>query len=206
MAKLAGILLAAGESTRMGSSKALLPWLSDEPLVSFQTRCLYSAGFDPIIVVLGHDADLIKIDVPQLPGVTIIRNHSYQQGRSTSVISGVKSLPSDIDAVTILNVDSPRTPDMLAQLRKTYEQSAPLLMVLSYQGTPGHPWMFSKQLVAEILLITEEGRGLREVEKRYESEQYLVESSSPLALANINTASEYAAVLKLAQKNPFESS
>lgn len=199
MPKLAGILLAAGESTRMGSNKALLPWLTTESLVSFQTRSLYAAGFDPIIVVLGYDADLIQLNVPQLPGVRTIRNHSYHQGRSTSVISGIESLPSDIDAVTILNVDSPRTPEMLTQLREAYEKSAPLLMVLSYRGTPGHPWIFSTKLTAEILTITEEGRGLREVEYRHESEQHLVESNSPLALANINTVAEYSSVLKLAQ-------
>jgi molybdenum cofactor cytidylyltransferase len=199
MATVAALLLAAGESTRMGRSKPLLPWLEDMSLVSFQVRALAEAGFAPIVVVLGHEAERVRPAVPGLSGVTIVEHSDYLQGRATSVVHGLKSLPPGIDAVTVLNVDSPRSAVMLRRLREAFEVSGPLLAVLAHQGEEGHPWLFSSDLLPELFAISEEHKGLREVEARHESERLLVEAGSAIALTNINTYAEYGKALRLAR-------
>ena len=199
MSSIAAVLLAAGESSRMGRSKPLLPWLDGGPLVAYQTRALLDAGFTPVIVVLGHEAELVRPAVPTLPGVNVIEHPGYREGRSTSVVRGLQELPEEAAGLVVLNVDSPRPSPMLARLKEAFEKQGPALAVLSYRGQPGHPWLFSANLLPELLAITEEHQGLREVENRHQDESLLVEASSPLALVNINTPQEYEQVLEMAK-------
>jgi molybdenum cofactor cytidylyltransferase len=201
MSNVAAILLAAGESTRMGRSKPLLPWLRGQTLIACQTIALHEAGFSPVIVVLGHEAGQVRLAVPKLPGVTVVEHSHYRDGRATSVVRGVQALPTDAAGVMILNVDSPRPTALLRLLKAAFESSQPALAVLAHQGQAGHPWLFSASLLAEFPTITEERQGLREVEERHRNEWLLIEAGSPLALTNINTNEEYEAALATAQES-----
>ncbi len=204
MSDIAAALLAAGTSQRMGRPKPLLPWLQGQPLIACQTQALHDAGYSPIIVVLGSEADRIRPAVPALPGVIVVEHPDYQEGRATSVTQGLQALPADIGGVAVLNVDSPRPAAMLGLLKMAFETSQPALAVLAHDGQFGHPWLFSAGLLPELLAISEARQGLREVESRHQDEWLLVEAGSSLALTNINTDAEYQAALAMAQdaKNP----
>ena len=191
MSSIAAVLLAAGESKRMGQNKSLLPWINDQSLIAFQTNSLVEAGFGPIVVVLGHQASEVKPAIPNLPSVSVVENKDYKLGRSGSVIRGLKELPDDIDGVVILNVDSPRNVSVLRSLRIAFESSGGSLAVLSYQGEAGHPWLFPTALMPELLTINEAGLGLREVESRHQEKWLLVETDSPTSLTNINSPEDY---------------
>ena len=196
---VATIVLAAGESKRMGRNKGLLPWTTGEPLIVTQVYALAEAGYGPIVVVLGHEADQVGPQVPPLPGVTVVEHSGYRQGRSTSVIRGLQALPAGVSGVAVLNVDSPRSAEMLRRLRVAFEASKPALAVLGHHGQEGHPWLFAAALLPELTAITESGHGLREVEARHWRERLVVEAGSPLALTNINTPQEYEAALAMAK-------
>ena len=200
----AAILLAAGRSSRMGRGKPLLPWLRSQPLVACQAQALHVAGYRPIIVVLGHEADLVRPAVPALEGLTIVEHPGYDQGRSSSVVRGLQALPDDADGVLVLSVDAPRPAAMLRALREAFEASHPALAVLAHQGKAGHPWLFSASLKQELEAIGEENEGLREVEKRHQGEELLVEAGSDVALLAFNTPDEYEAAL--AQEKAAEAS
>jgi molybdenum cofactor cytidylyltransferase len=199
MSSIAALLLAAGESKRMGQNKSLLPWINDQPLIAFQTNSLIEAGFNPIVIVLGHQASEVRLAIPDLPSVSVVENHEYKLGRSGSVIRGLEELPDDINGVIILNVDSPRNAWVLRSLRIAFESSNDSLAVLSYRGEVGHPWLFPITLMVELLTINEAGLGLREVENRHQEKWLLVETESPTCLTNINSPEDYVVELTLAQ-------
>ena len=104
-----------------------------------------------------------------------------------------------MDGVVVLNVDSPRTSGMLGLLKETFKATDPMLAVLTFGGRTGHPWLFSVALFQELLAITEEQEGLREVELRHREEWLTVETGSPLALTNINTRRDYLHALEIAK-------
>ena len=102
------ILLAAGESSRMGQLKALLPWRG-VTLLEHQIRSLIDAGVCRVIVVLGHQANLLKPVVESVDGAHWVLNDDYLEGKTTSIKSGVRDLlPSHARHVVLLSVDQPR--------------------------------------------------------------------------------------------------
>lgn len=199
--RLAGILLAAGASSRMRRSKALLPWTDGCPLIACQVRSLRRAGFSPVFVVLGHEADRVRPQVPLFEDVHLVEHAGYAAGRATSVVAGLRVLPPDVDGVTVLNVDSPRTVPILEELRRAFEVSKAPLAVVTHRGMAGHPWLFSAELLPELLGITEACLGLREVEQRHAGEELRVEVNSSLALANINTETDYRRLVEEVPRN-----
>ena len=102
---IAALLLAAGESTRMGRPKQLIEW-DGAPLVAWQAAQLRDAGAEDVVVVLGHAAEEIRGAVPDF--ATVVVNEAYKQGRATSLRRGAEALPENTEAVLILSVDQPR--------------------------------------------------------------------------------------------------
>ena len=197
--RIAAVLLAAGESTRMHEMKALLPWVSGRPLLAYQAQTLRDAGFDPIVTVLGHLADRLRQEIASMAHVQVVENPRYQEGRSTSIVAGLRVLPSDVEAVLIISVDQPRSAESLVSLREAWLIARPTVAVPSLDGHAGHPPLFDAALLPELLSVTEERQGLREVVSRHRDERLLVPVDDPLTLTNLNTRAEYEAALELAQ-------
>ena len=104
----AAIILAAGESSRMGRPKPLLPWVGatdGEPslLIDYQVRELAAAGVDDIVVVLGHEAAELRPHVP--PEARVASNEAYREGRASSLRAGAAALPDDAGPIAVLGVD-----------------------------------------------------------------------------------------------------
>ena len=110
------ILLAAGESSRMGQLKALLPWRHTS-LIEHQLRSLLDAGVEQVVVVIGHDAERLKPIIEAVDGATWALNNDYLQGKTTSLKTGVTALSGEqVLDVLLLNVDQPRDPDTVRTL------------------------------------------------------------------------------------------
>ncbi len=197
MPGVAAVLLAAGESTRMGIVKALLPWQRGLSILASQVHALSDAGYSPIIVVLGHEATRLRGEVPMLPGVTVVENPRYAEGRATSVVRGVQEAPPDVEGVLIASVDQPRPASMLSTLREAFLRELPAIALPAYEGRTGHPPLFAGALLSELLAVTEEREGLREVVSRHREELLSVTTDTPLTLTNLNTQDDYEAALKL---------
>ena len=200
MAGAAAVLLAAGESTRMHQPKALLPWQRGLSLLAWQVQTLADAGYEPIVVLLGHEADRLRAELPQAPAVTTVVNDRYQEGRATSVVAGVEALPEGIDAVLVISVDQPRSVALLKTLREAWTAARPPVAVPAYAGKAGHPPLFSAALLPELRNVTEAKQGLREVVARHRAARLLVSVDDPLALTNLNTPEDYEAALAMAQE------
>ena len=120
---VAAILLAGGESSRMGHPKALLPW-GDQKLVEYQINQLRQPPVEQVVVVLGHDAERIRPVVEQT-GAEVLINELYKRGRASSLRAGARALSDDTRAVVILDVDQPRPRRVIQRLIENHIPTHP---------------------------------------------------------------------------------
>jgi len=193
------ILLAAGESRRMGQLKALLPWQGDT-LLGCQVSSLLQAGIHQVVVVLGHKRDRL---LPLLEGrdrVVSVFNPDYQAGKTTSIKTGIKAVlrsPQAAAAQTLvlLNVDQPRTADTISTLLSRHESSDCLITIPVFQGKGGHPLILDCSLLPELLEIGEASQGIRAVVRKHEERLQRVEVDNPEVLWDLNTPEQYQAAV-----------
>ena len=198
--RVAAVLLAGGESSRMGESKALMPWTTGEPLIAYHIHALQQAGYSPIVVVLGHAPEEISRAIPADAEVTIVVNEHYQNGRSSSIVVGVLQVAaSGSDAFVVASVDQPRSVEMLRTLREAWEREQPSIAMPSYQHHSGHPPLFARGLITEVLRVTEQEQGLRQVIREFAENRLFVNVDDPLTLTNLNTRKEYERALQIAK-------
>ncbi|MCZ6536251.1 MAG: nucleotidyltransferase family protein [Chloroflexi bacterium] len=191
MGSVVALLLTAGESTRMGDLKALLPW-QGASLLSYQVSTLQQAGINPIVVVLGHRAQELESQLPAAPGVRQVHNPNYLKGKTTSIKAGLNALqPHEIDAVLVLNVDQPRTATTIKSIVDEHHRHTPLITIPTYRGKGGHPVILSSTLLDELMGISEESLGLKAVVHKHRKETHFVEMDSDEVLLDLNLEEDY---------------
>ena len=161
MSEVAAIIISAGESTRMGRLKALLPW-HGLPLIEYQISNLLQAGIVQIIVVLGYRYEELSRHVKGL-GVKYVVNHNYKLGKTTSIKAGIGALKEEVSDILILSVDQPRPAALIYSLINTHKKSQALITSPRYGKRGGHPVIFSVKLRKELESIDEKDQGLRKI-------------------------------------------
>jgi molybdenum cofactor cytidylyltransferase len=173
------ILLAAGESSRMGQAKALLDW-GGVPLIEYQARELAAAGVDDVVVVLGHEAPSIMKVVwdevrPRVPAeLRVVVNEEYRLGRASSLRAGAHALADDADPIVVLSVDQPRPRAVHEKLLASHRAARRAITLPVCDGKRGHPVVLSNALLAELRAASEESQGLRGIIASHEDEVYEV--------------------------------
>ncbi len=180
----AGVILAAGESRRMGFPKALLRY-RDETFLDTLIG-LFAARCSPVIVVLGAHADRIRAGVHRPAEFAI--NPDYTRGMTTSLQCGLRAIPSDAVGVLFTLVDHPAvTP---ATLDALLDAPRPLLRVPRYHGRRGHPIWFSRDLIPELLEIAEDGAA-RDVVRAHATQTDFLDLDDPGIVADIDDVDAY---------------
>lgn len=133
----------------MGRPKALLDW-HGRTFMETIVRVLQEAGLDRVMVVLGHDADLIR-EPAIAAGAEVVINADYRLGQFSSLRAGVAALPPDCDAAVVCLVDQPQlSSDLVGALLAAWgESDAPIVRPVS-GGRGGHPLLFAGPALAEI--------------------------------------------------------
>jgi molybdenum cofactor cytidylyltransferase len=151
------IILAAGDSKRMGYPKALLP-IGDTTFLGRILGILRSAGLASPIVVLGRAAALIRPVIQKWP-VRIIVNPDPDRGQLSSIQLGISSLDADTQACMIWPVDQPAVSEaMVFNLVRLYLDSQRRMVFPLFRGKRGHPVIFHQSLFREFLTVPlEEG-------------------------------------------------
>jgi len=202
------ILLAAGESRRMGSPKALVDWRG-RPLIAHQLDALHRSRIDECIVVLGNEAPrLLPMVAPRFrPGwrARAVRNPRPEEGRSASIRVGLGALLGPPDAILVAAVDQPLETGLvdalLAAAAGEWGGTAPglpradaprLILVPVFEGRRGHPPLFHGSLLPELLGVGEDSEGLRAVVRRRPERVLEIPWTSPVILLNLNTPAEAA--------------
>src|SRR5436190_118795 len=189
--RIAALLLAAGQSRRMGSNK-LLAEVEGRPMVARVAQRLLSSHARPVVAVLGNEADRVDAVLGKLP-VERVRNPVFAEGLSSSLKTGLAALPPDIDGVLVCLGDMPlvagRDLDRLIAAFNPLEGRA--IIVPTRRGKRGNPVLWAKRFIPEMAelagdvgakhLIGEHAELVAEVEM--DSDSVLVDIDTPDALA-----------------------
>jgi len=139
--RISAIVLAAGQSKRMGKAKQLLPF-GDGTILETVINSLAESKVDEIILVLGYQAEEIRESLPYTPAKTVI-NPSYQEGMSSSIICGMNTVDENADAVMIVLGDQPLLgTDVIDRLVKEYRGGDRGIVVPLYKKRRGNPVIF----------------------------------------------------------------
>jgi molybdenum cofactor cytidylyltransferase len=199
-----GVILAAGESSRMGSDKALLPWpplanrmpVSGETFVSTAIRSLSSCT-DQVVVVVGNN-ETVLAPVIYAAGGSLVRNPAPEGGQFSSLRVGLQFvLDLGRDAVMITLVDRPPVNTaVLAKLRAAFEAAPSDIwaVVPEYGGRHGHPFLAGREMI-EAFLKAPVTATARDVEHQHQRHLQYIVVDDPHVSMNVNTPAEYAALL-----------
>jgi molybdenum cofactor cytidylyltransferase len=185
---VAAVVLAAGASTRMGRNKLFLE-LDGQSILRRAVSRAGAAGLEPVIVVLGHEADRARQELSGLSCRAVV-NPEYECGVGGSVRTGIKAVPSTARAALVMLADMPFvSTEMLATLVRTFRTSRAPLVISDYEGVSAPPMVYDRSLFAELEAMTGEGCG-REVVRRHRSEAVVVSWPSA-ALADVDLPEDY---------------
>jgi CTP:molybdopterin cytidylyltransferase MocA len=151
--RIAGVLLAAGEGTRLGGPKALVK-VSGTRLVDRGVALLREGGTAPVVVVTG------AVDVPLL-GVITVHNPDWRSGMASSLAAGLAAVPDGCTAAVIALVDQPLIgPDVVRRLVAAYLDGAGIA-VASYQGRLRNPVLLARSEWAGVMALATGDVGAR---------------------------------------------
>ena len=185
-----GIILAAGESSRMGSPKGLLEWRGTT-LLEYQMNSLLQGGCDKVVVVTGkYDAEMAPL-LKDRPGIIRAYNPKYLEGKTTSIKAGVWELPDDIHSIVLLAVDQPRPAWVIEKVLRLHTDFSADVTSPGFDGHGGHPLVFDAQLRSDLMNITEEGEGVRAIFRKPDLNHHRVKFDSAIVRLDINTPEAY---------------
>ncbi|NQS89437.1 nucleotidyltransferase family protein [Patescibacteria group bacterium] len=193
---LSGILLAAGESKRMGSLKALLPLSSKEyekedTFFSIILKNLHFAC-DEIILVLGYQANLIKREVALLNlKVRIVVNQEYEKGQLSSLRAAIRKVSPNCKGILLALVDHPLVKKETYQLlRAKAFQEKDKIIIPTYKGKNGHPVIFSSLFFPELMKAPLD-QGARYVVRNHTEKIIFLPVEDEGVIFNIDTPEKY---------------
>lgn len=186
---LSAILLAAGESKRMGEPKQLMP-LGSSTLLGQAIDNLLNSSVDETIVVVGHKAEEITKAIATKP-VKIMLNPNHRQGMSTSIIAGLILVDPKSQAVILALGDQPLVESQtINQLIDEFHNHDKGIAVPTYQGQRGHPIIFAIRYKPELMEL-EGDIGGREILQRHPEDVLEVTVDSASVITDINTQADY---------------
>jgi molybdenum cofactor cytidylyltransferase len=202
----AGVILAAGESSRMGTDKALLPWppaaagqpqprsTQKDTFLSAAIRSFSNADF--VLVVAGQNESALA-PVAYANGASMVVNPDPSRGQFSSLQVGLHEvLNRGRDAAMITLVDRPpANPATLQILRCAYEAAGNNIwaVIPQFSGRHGHPFLIGREMI-EAFLHAPPTSNAREIEHFHQGRIEYIEVNDPLVALNINTPDDYAAL------------
>lgn len=189
---LSAILLAAGESRRMGMFKQLLDY-GGKTFVECCVDNLLASRVGEVVVVTGHrDADVRRALGDR--NIRFAFNADYKEGMSSSLKRGALALNEDTEALLIALADQPQiTSPIINHVISVYESTKPLIVVPTYDGRNGHPVIISARLKADILGVDPEV-GLRQVVHANQQDVVYAPVDSQSVLVDFDYPEDYAKV------------
>ncbi|MGH9326991.1 MAG: nucleotidyltransferase family protein [Terriglobia bacterium] len=187
---IAGLILAAGESSRMGKDKALLTYRGRSFLEGI-IQSLREAGLQQTIVVLGHHAREIQ-SAAILEGVQIVLNEDYRLGQTSSLQAGLGILDAGVIAILLCLVDHPAVnPETLRKLCRMFWESGAPIVIPTHEGRRGHPVIIGQALFQDLLNLKPES-GANEVIRRFREQTVFLEVHDPGILLDVDSPKDYA--------------
>lgn len=202
-AAFCGLILAAGESSRMGRDKALLPWppqTTDAVADTFLSAAirLFSPHVDEVLVVAGKNQAALA-PIVYANGAALVINPDPDRGQFSSLQVGLQEvLNRGRDAAMVTLVDRPPVrAETLAELEAAFDHATAKrkwAVIPEYQGMHGHPILLGREMLTAFLSAADTSSA-REVEHANQSAIEYVPVDDPLVALNVDTPEQYAALM-----------
>jgi molybdenum cofactor cytidylyltransferase len=185
--RVAAIILAAGQSRRMGGANKMLAEIAGKPLARIAAEQALASRARPVIVVTGHERAAVEAALNGLP-VERVHNPDFAHGLSTSLQAGLRALPADADAAIIGLADMPRVDAaLLDQLIASFDPEKGALIVLpTIEGKRGNPVLWSRRFFGDLMAI-EGDVGARHLIDRYPEAVAELPVANRAALIDVDT-------------------
>ena len=190
---VAGLILAAGESKRMGSPKALLDFHGE----TFLDRLIgvFSDFCAPVVVVLGCDAARIRSEVKHPERVIFAENQDYRLGQLSSMQCGLRAVPETAEGILFTLVDHPNVRP--STIQALLAPPATPLAIPRFQGRRGHPIYFRRDLVPEFLALPSDSQA-KLVVSRHAGDVRYADLDDPGILDDVDDPAAYRRLLETA--------
>lgn len=193
----AAIVLAAGDSSRMGKPKALLDW-DGRPMLEHVLDIAREGGCTKLFVIVGKDGDAIRAGA-KLDGVTVLENKQPERGQVSSIQLGMENLDFSTDCCIVWPVDCPLIePGDVRALIETYATTrASLMRILmpTHKGERGHPMLVDIGFRQPFMEL-QQGETARKVIEDNHTQVREVPTDNAGVLVDVDTPEQYEAALK----------
>ena len=188
------LVLAAGKSTRMGRTKALLP-LGDETFISRVVGTFRAVGVEDVVVVVGHDAERVAAALGRLaPPPRVVLNPDYESGQLSSILAGLRAVDHPgVTALLLTLVDVPlvSADTVRAVLMRYRAEAAPVVRPVN-GSRHGHPVLIDRRLFP-LLRAADPATAAKPIVRAHASVAGDVEVADEGSFTDIDTPAEYAA-------------
>ncbi|MBN1361625.1 MAG: nucleotidyltransferase family protein [Sedimentisphaerales bacterium] len=183
------VILAAGESRRMGMPKPLLRF-GNTTFLGQIISVLQHAAIERITVVLGAEAERL-VESVDLSGTEVVVNHDYRDGQSSSLVAALREVPAETEAILLCLVDNPFiTPEIVNEVVGAYRQTNHPIVIPVQDGKRGHPALFARSVFGE-LLDAPADQGARYVVRSDPERVLEVEVADRAVAVRIDTPDQY---------------
>lgn len=194
--RCSAVVLAAGQSSRMGGPNKLLLPVEGEALVRRTVRTVLEAGVQETVVVTGHQAREVTRAVLDLP-VTVQPNLRHEDGQMRSVAAGVAALARATDAILVCPGDMAllTAADLLELIAAYRAHPEASIVIPRYEGARGNPIVFAAAYAPEVAA----GRrlvGCRKLAQQYPEETWYFEAAHDRYTTDLDTPEDYRRVLQ----------
>jgi molybdenum cofactor cytidylyltransferase len=187
---LAGVVLAAGESRRMGKPKQLLPF-GEHTILERVVDTLLTAGVGEVIVVLGHLAERVGLVLGNRP-VRAVINTSYRQGMLSSVKCGVRAIDATYDAVLFALGDQPHIDcAVVSEVIRAYRARSAGIVIPCYSGKKGHPIIINLPRYREAIVNLPDDAGLNVLMQEHANDVQLIDVATEDIIRDIDVPDDY---------------
>lgn len=189
MGAIGAIILAAGESKRMGFPKMLLPF-HGTTMIENVIANVSASLVESTLIILGAEKDRL-IEVIKKTTATYCYNDNYKEGMLSSVKCGFQNLSLDIKDVLVFQGDQPYiTSDVINRVIEAYKSSGKGIVIPVYNGKRGHPLLIDRKYWNYIEKL-EMSEGLRALAYKFSEDVLEVETECPGILRDFDTYEEY---------------
>jgi molybdenum cofactor cytidylyltransferase len=188
---ISAIVLAAGESSRMGRPKQMLAWRG-KTLLRHVLDSLIDSDADEIVLVLGYEAEAIRNSLTDLQ-IKIVINPDYKLGMASSLRAGLLAIDPGSEAFLVLLADQPGIgPEIVNRLIRGFRQADPRRGIVRpvYRGRQGHPVLIGAQYLQEALQLKGDV-GARQILIDHPDDILEIDVDQDAILEDIDTPDEY---------------
>lgn len=187
---ISAVVLAAGQSKRMGRAKMLLPW-GETTVIGQVVMTLAEAGLEEIVVVVGGDGDLVQKALKGTPARTVF-NPEYAAGDMLSSVQvGLRAISAEAQVALVALGDQPQMRvDIVKALVQEFYRTGAALVAPSYQMRRGHPLILARRLWGDVLTV-HPPQTLRDVLNMYRQEMHYLIVNTDSVLHDLDTPEDY---------------